>query len=246
MLKKLFGGKANTKTKGGSTVYTYEDKESGVDFSVAESLYAAEVDEHFGKQFPGREVNVFHEIVSDKVHIDINIMEPTEKEPYRVLYTTGMSDLPMTLPAEMEEKYSHLKRAELMMFLPASWPVGDEAFKDESNYWPIRLLKQLARFPHQYNTYLGYGHTLPNSAQYTPYADNTELSGVILSLLGDDICSIETKDNNLVVVYSLIPLYKEEMEYKLENGADALFNKLSKVRGAGYTLDVSRKNVVKR
>lgn len=47
-----------------------------------------------------------------------------------------------------------------MLFLPENWPTSSDAFKDDKYYWPIKLLKQLARFPHEYNTWLGYGHTI--------------------------------------------------------------------------------------
>lgn len=111
-------------------------------------LYMEELNEHFNKVFPNRETGVFHELISDIVHIDVNIMEATPDEPYRVLYTNGMSDLPMTLPQEIRKEYKHLERSELMMFLPADWPLTQKDFEAEENYWPIRLMKMLARFPH--------------------------------------------------------------------------------------------------
>ncbi|WP_207653602.1 suppressor of fused domain protein [Clostridium peptidivorans] len=246
MFKKIFGGKKDKgKSKDGTNIYTYENTGSGNLSNVAEMMYIEEITAHFDKVFPGRVSNVFHEIISDIVHIDVHFMEPTDEEPFRVIYTTGMSDLPMTLPSELEKEWGHLKRAELMMFLPESWPIDSEVFEDERYYWPIRLLKQLARFPHMYNTWLGYGHTIPNSEEYIPYAENTELNGVILSSLKEEISSINTKDGNLINIYSIIPLYKEEMDYKLENGMDALFEKLSEVEGSGHWIDSSRKNVCK-
>lgn len=247
MFKKIFGGKKDKKdAKDGTSIYTYENVEDQNESGIVEMLYTEEIVNHFDKVFPGRETNVFHEIISDVIHIDIHFMEPTEEEPFRIVYTTGMSDLPMTLPPELEEEWGHLKRAELMLFLPASWPVGSEAFEDEKNFWPVKLLKQLARFPHQCNTWLGYGHTVPNFAEYEPYAENTGLNGVILSLLKEEISSFKTKDGTVINIYSLIPLYKEEMDYKLENGMDALFEKLSEdIEGSGFWIDPSRKNVCK-
>lgn len=246
MFKKIFGGKnGKGKTKDGTNIYNYEDTQNRDEINIAKMMYTEEITDHFDKNFPDRVTSVFHEIISDIVHIDVYFMEPTEEEPFRVVYTTGMSDLLMTLPSEIEKEYSHLKRAELMMFLPATWSTDSEAFKDEKYYWPIRLLKQLARFPHEYNTWLGYGHTIPNSEEYDPYAENTKLNGVVLSALSENIRLINTKDGNLINVYSIIPLYKEEMAYKLENGIDALDEKLSEVEGNGLWIDASRKNVCK-
>lgn len=246
MFKKIFGGKKDKgKTKDGTNIYTYENTENRNQINVSEMLYTKEIRDHFDKVFPGRVTNVFHEIISDIVHIDVHFMEPTDGEPFTVVYTTGMSDLPMTLPDELEKEYEHLKRAELMLFLPVSWPIGSEAFNDERYYWPVKLLKQLARFPHEYNTWLGYGHTIPNSAEYDSYADNTRLNGAILSALKEEISLIKTKDGRTINIYSVIPLYKEEMDYKLEYGMDALSEKLSEIEGSGFWIESLRRNVCK-
>ena len=246
MFKKIFGGKNDKgKSKDGTNIYTYENTDIKDKSKVAKMLYVDEITAHFDSVFPGRVTNVFHELISDIVHIDVYCMEPTDDEPFRVLYTTGMSDLPMTLPKEIERKFEHLKRAELIIFLPKEWPIDSEAFKNERYYWPIRLLKQLARFPHQYNTWLGYGHTIPNSAEYDPYSESTGLNGVILSALKEEISLLKTNDGKVINLYNLIPLYKDEMDYKLEHGMEALCEKLSEVEGSGFWIDESRRNVCK-
>lgn len=247
MFKKIFGGKKNKKEAiDGSSIYTYENFGEQEKSEIAEMIYTEEIVNHFDKVFPGRQTIVFHELISDIIHIDIHFMEPTEEQPFRVVYTTGMSDLPMTLPTELEEEWGHLRRAELMLFLTEEWPISSEAFEDDKNFWPVKLLKQLARFPHEYNTWLGYGHTIPNYAEYEPYAENTELNGAILSVLKDEIRSFEAKDGTVINIYSVIPLYKEEMDYKLENGMDALFEKLAEeTNGGGFWIDAARKNVCK-
>ncbi|AKF93240.1 suppressor of fused domain protein [Brevibacillus laterosporus] len=241
-LKKIFGGKNNgEKSKDGTTIYKYE--ESASYSPPAPMEYVEEIVEHFEAVFPGRESSVFHEIISDTIHIDVNILKPTEEEPFWVLYTTGMSDLPMTIPDEVQEQLDdQFDRAEVMMFLPASWELTQESMQDENNYWPIRLMKQMARFPHQYNTWLGYGHTIPNYQDYEPYADSTGLNGVVIFQLKEEISVIPTKDGNKVNAYFLLPLYKEEMEYKLEHGMDALMEKLSELGDEVLVLQPNRRN----
>lgn len=245
MFKKLFGGKKNKEANDGTNIYTYENVQNQNTEGVAEMLYIEEISEHFDRVYKGRETTVFHEIISDIIHIDVHFMAPTEEAPFWVVYTTGMSDLQMTLPEELEKEWGHLNRAELMLFLPENWTTSSEAFKDDKYYWPIKLLKQLARFPHEYNTWLGYGHTIPNTNEYKPYAYSTELNGAILSVLREDIRTFKTKDGNTINIYCVIPLYKEEMDYKLENGVDALFEKLTEVEGQGYLIQPSRKNACK-
>ena len=93
---------------------------------------------------------VFHELLSDLVHIDVNIMRPDETHPYYVMYTTGMSDMPMTLPEEIQDR-EDLRYGELYMFLPKEWNPGEAGQINsdiaQEEYWPIGLIKYLARFP---------------------------------------------------------------------------------------------------
>ncbi|MGG4440403.1 suppressor of fused domain protein [Brevibacillus fortis] len=243
--KKLFGGTNNgEKAKDGTTIYTYDQQATSEPPAPME--YVEEIGKHFETVFAGRESSVFHEIISDTIHIDVNVMSPTEEEPFWVLYTNGMSDLPMTIPDEIQEQMEEsIDRAELMIFLPASWELTQESLEDENNYWPIRLMKQLARFPHQYNTWLGYGHTIPNYQEYEPYADGTGLNGVVLFQLSEEISVIPTKDGNNIHTYFLIPLYKEEMEYKLEHGMDALLDKLFELDDDALILNPNRRNTCK-
>lgn len=242
-LKKLFGGRDNGKSADGTTIYTYEDVEKPEDYSVAPMKYIDEIAEHFDKVFPDRNSSVFHELISETVHIDVNIMAPNEEQPFWVLYTNGMSDLPMTMPDDMpEELREEYSLAEVMMFLPEDWKLSEENLKDENYYWPIRLMKMMARFPHQYHTWLGYGHTVPNYAEYEPYAENTGLNGVVFYQLKEEISEIRTSDGNLIHVYFLLPLYKEEMEYKLEHGMDELLNRLEELDNGILVLDPLRRN----
>src|SRR5580704_12236807 len=124
------------------------------------------VEKHIGKP-----ATVLHELVSDLVHVDIHVVAPTPKRNYYTLVTSGMSDRPMTVPDEFQ-KY---RFAEVMICLPSDWPMEQEHWKDQRNYWPIELLKVLARFPHMYSTWLGPGHTVPNGDPPLAYAANTKM-----------------------------------------------------------------------
>jgi len=42
--------------------------------------------------------SVFHEIISDTVHVDVHFVPPTEARPWTTLVTSGMSDRPMAAP----------------------------------------------------------------------------------------------------------------------------------------------------
>ena len=224
LLKK--GPKADSVSKGGSPIYHYDEKkDTAWRPPQAYGEYGEEITRHFGALFPDREEFVFHEILSDLVHIDVNIMRPREDKPYYVMYTTGMSDLPMTLPEEIAHR-EDLKYGELFMFLPKEWNPGETGQLDsdipDSQYWPIRLIKYLARFPHEYGTWLGWGHTIPNGPDYEPLCQDTRMGGVVLVQTGGDMGSMKAEDGKEINFYMVVPAYKEEIEYKLEYGMEAL------------------------
>ena len=43
---------------------------------------------------------VWHEILSDTVHLDVHHLPPSPGRNYHTLVTTGMSDLPMNAPPQ--------------------------------------------------------------------------------------------------------------------------------------------------
>jgi hypothetical protein len=184
---------------------------------------------------------VFHEIVSDLIHIDLHWVKPTADKPYHTLITSGMSDLPMTVPEGAEP----LRFAELMISLPPEWPMDMDSFKDESHYWPLRWLKMLARFPHEYETWLCFGHTVPNADPPQPYAANTDLCCALLLgpiLPDEEFGTLEVDGEKSVHFFSFVPIYREEMEFKMAEGVDPLLERFSEHQ-VSELLDVRRINV---
>lgn len=54
--------------------------------------------------------------------------------------------------------------AELMICLPPDWPVKSP-MSDRRAYWPVRLLKTIARLPHEYHTWIGAWHSVLNEPE---------------------------------------------------------------------------------
>ena len=182
----------------------------------------AHIEENFG-HFP----SVLHELVSTDVHVDICAIVPTKERDYYTLVTMGMGAHCMNVPQELSEY--KLQRAELLINLPSDWKLDEESMKDEKWYWPVRLLKNLARLPIRYDTWLGWGHTVGGEEDF---AENTKLcsSIIINQQLADesaDVCVLPNGEE--VNFYHVLPLYKEELEYKLNNNADDLLDKMENV-----------------
>jgi hypothetical protein len=155
-----------------------------------------------------------------------------------------MSDLPMTLPDSINSQ-DDLKFAELFMLLPDSWnPGGEFAISTDMPYedfWPIQMIKYLARFPHEYQTWLGWGHTIPNGENYEPILEGSEMSG--MALLELDFSPLETEKREKIHLYMVMPVTRAEMEYKLEHGMSALDEKFS-AHDLPLVVDMYRQSVV--
>jgi ribosomal protein S27E len=227
----------------GGPVYVHAPRTKDFELAIGDNENIEQIANHVECHF-GKIATVFHEIISDLVHVDVHWVQPTGERPYHTLVTSGMSDRPMTVPEGAE----NLRYAELMLCLPAEWQISQEAFKDERYYWPVRLLKMLARFPHEYDTWLCFGHTIPNDDPPQPYAANTKLCCALLlaPLLADqEFWSLKVNEEKTIRFYSLVPLYREEMEFKLKQGADPLLDKFGE-HEVTELLDIKRKNVCKR
>uniref|UniRef100_A0AB33J756 Suppressor of fused-like domain-containing protein n=1 Tax=Prevotella sp. GTC17260 TaxID=3236796 RepID=A0AB33J756_9BACT len=174
---------------------------------------------------------VYHEIVSEDIHLDIMVYMPTEHRPYYKLCTSGLGAYRMPLSEEdIDDRVP--ERAELMMYLPADWKMmlGDDdgdVFQDENNYWPIRLLKDFARMPLIDGSWIGYGHTVSHE-DGEPLAGNVGFSAAILGFPPEDFCVTNLPTGKSVMHYLVVPITAEELQFKLDSddGADGLFQKI--------------------
>lgn len=204
-----------------------------------------EIESHVASQL-GAPAFVWHEIVSSLVHIDVHVILPTEAEPHYTLFTTGMSDRPMRVPADVEDPGA-LQYAELLMMLPSDWfddPRDIEELRDERKFWPIRLLKSLARFPHEHDTWLGFGHSVPNGEPPEPFSDDTEMCCALVVppvRVPPEFYDLRLSDGRTVNFYAIVPLYPEELQLKLTHGTGALLERFDR-ESVSELLDPGRNN----
>jgi len=220
-----------------------DDTQDEEEFSNPEVYTEEEMEAVEGhiEQYFGKVENVFHELVSPDIHVDICIVPPTEERDYYTLVTMGMGAHRMNVPEELAEY--KLERAELAIALPADWKLVQESMQDERWYWPIRLLKVLARLPIASDTWLGFGHTMDNKENF---AENTKLCAAILTgpqstEEGGEVCTLPGGEE--VNFYQVIPLYRDELDYKMEHDADAL---LDKMNGISFVVTPTRQDAITR
>lgn len=209
-------------SKGGSRIYRHVPKDEAEIVTGDEGLVAA-VSDHVEKHFGEIDV-VLHEIVSPFAHIDLHVVAPAPGRPVYTVVTSGMAERPM--PGGVY--------AELMLMLPPTWPkYGEPGFEDERAYWPFRLLKTLARLPHEFDTRLWEGHTVPNFHPPLPYAPDTKLCGALIGpMVHPDNDGAETfeYDGHEISLFAVWPLHKDEMQVKLDDGLDRLYELLDEAR----------------
>jgi hypothetical protein len=239
--------KKNEVSPGGSEMLRHQARERGYS-PPPDSTGEPEIVAHFSRYF-GEPESVFHEIVSDLVHIDVHIIKPHAGRGCWTLFTTGMSDRPMTTPEGAED----FRFAELILNLPAEWRV--DALRAtppppdlERWYWPIYWLKKLARLPHEYQTWLGSHHTIPNGDPAKPFHPGTRLcSWLIIPPISvpEEARVVELANGRKIQLYTLHALYLEELSLKLNEGGNALLDAFER-DDVSEILYVDRKPVVRK
>ena len=166
---------------------------------------------------------------------DVLHVQPINSRPYHTLITAGMSSVAMHVPPDL----SAPQRLELMMTLPEGWKQVDD--------WPTRLLQSLSKVPREREGWLGWGHTVPNGDPPQPLSPHTELCGAIIapSLLVPVAFYELDIDGERVAFYSVIPLYREELDLHARAGMAALLERLLHY-DINDVVFLKRKNVAKK
>jgi hypothetical protein len=185
---------------------------------------------------------VLGEIVSTHVQLQVHVVAPSENDRAWTLYTTGMSDRPMAVPADVAAP----RHVELVLRLPADWQVSELSFRDERWSWPVEWIRRLARLPHEHGTFVGQGHTVPNGDPPRPLARNTRLCGFLFGptlILPEEEERVRLASGKEIAMLGLYPIHASEMETALVEGSDVLFDMMMDA-GVGDVVDVRRRPIV--
>lgn len=176
------------------------------------------IPDHFGRFLDGEPL-VFHELVSDHMHIDVFCWAPTHHRDVWTLATVGMAAHKMhTSPGH--EYYQH---AELVLTLPGEWPSLDKVqamprSKAHRYFWPVRAMKELARLPYLQNTWVGIGHTTQAGGGRRDTLRGSTFSGMLIAPIHSMPAQAMTLEVNGMDVHchGLYPLYAEELGFVLD------------------------------
>lgn len=213
------------------------------DRELAGAIYSKEetaaVENHI-RQYFGKFETLFHEPDSSDIHMDICLVPPTKERDYCILVTMGLGAHRMNVPPE--QTGHKLERAELAIALPAGWKRTPENFKDDRWYWPVHLLKDLARLSLG-GVWLSRGYVADHQK---PFAANTWLCAALLTepfsaAPGGAVCPLP--GGEAVHFYQVLPLYRDELKYSLEHGTDALLEKMAAI---GFVVRPDRPDAITR
>lgn len=201
------------------------------------------LDSHISRFYEEKEITVFHEFLSLDFHLDALFIN-SKKHKFNIAITSGMSLLEMNVPESVENREEYAF-AELMILLPKDIEFSQVHTGKEKNDWIISMLKETARIPHHNNTWLSIGHSVQATYDLEPYSDETKFAGcaVLPSVTFDEDFTEFHSNGRKINIYSLFPLYKNELEYKIENGFQRFMDILIKAN-AREIIDLNRKNLI--
>ncbi|MEZ6092999.1 MAG: suppressor of fused domain protein [Pirellulaceae bacterium] len=204
------------KSPGGSRLIKYGDGDAPkpeIGFLEESTLANTEDRERIYSELFGESDTVLHELLPLVPHIDVYRFPPSGKRDFFTFVTGGMSDLPMNAPPELGADY---RRAELIFY----------STENRDDY--PELLRRLAHFVHDNNTWLHWGHSMPNGTPPEPLFDTDSLDTMFFmpsivnpdSTLGDRL-HINSEPVQLIWC---VPITTAECQLKLDNGTDALYD----------------------
>jgi hypothetical protein len=220
---------------GGMIIFIFTACEGGNNMALSKSKNLVAIEKHLKKfGVSGDELAVLSAISPQDFHLDVYWIKPNEYRDYIVLMTGGISGMPLKTPSKKYSPY-----IELCIVLPKDWDLAGDNWQKPENYWPIKLLQDLGPYPHQNDTWFGFGHTVN-----TGKVDFT--SAIILKspTLPEKFQKIKYGWKK-IELFTVVPLYPEELEFKLQHSSDELLD-LFNENGITDIVDIHRKNVCKK
>lgn len=165
--------------------------------------------------------------------VDVSIHPPGfGAREFYTLVTSGMSDLPMRPPQDVERE---CRRAEICLYVDLPGPTF------------VKLLRSLARMPFEHGSWLSHGHTLPNGSPPKPLFPGSALDTLLVL---DTIVAPERHlreqiqlDGDPLNVLWALPITGAECEWKLQHGLPSLLDRFNGAQ-LSFVLDPQRASAV--
>jgi hypothetical protein len=183
------------------------------------------VDDHLRAFGPGL---VVHDHDSRWVHVDVFMFPATPERAFGVTVTCGMAERPLT------DITGRRVWTELCCVLPASWPFTGQP----AHFWPMSLMRWIARMPHETGTGFAAGDTLgpipraPETVPLYPFeAALFQAQPLIapLAMVGRDVTFL-----------AMCPLYLDELHWARAHGSRVLVDAFTARAITPWQIDPAR------
>lgn len=168
------------------------------------------------------------EVVPGEVAVWVQVLPPRPGRNMLTLFTTGMSDRPLTVPPGREDD----RYAELLIHLPGDWPRLPAILDDRRHSWPVEWLRRAAHHMHEWKTWIGPGYgVLVNGNPPEPLVPGSPFDTLLLLGQGPPFGQFRLADNRLVRLYTAYPLYPSERIFEQKPGVVKLLERFEKLPG---------------
>lgn len=191
------------------------------------------------EQYLGEFEGIYKQVIPTDPPIDIMYFSG---ESCNAMVTNGMRAMPMAVPAELKD----YRQVELMMFIDKTFDLSGEGVQKEENAWLIKLLTDLATYPRETNSYLGWGHIVGNGTHVEPYDESVDYCGALIYPPMDQenmkFYHYVEKNKN-IFIYNVMPLFKEELKFIQEHSSEQFINLMGEL-GVKQRVMSTRTNVI--
>lgn len=178
---------------------------------------AACTDHHMERYFGSADF-VHREPASPWGQVDVNLIPPSDEHPWFTLVTQGMG------ARAFRDEEGEEQRCELLMTLPPDWADSTEDWQRPDRFWPLHLLRLLARFPFVTGEPIDWGHSFDLREELDEESGTDFCAAMLLSpgLFEEEAAACTLPDGARVSYWQVIPLYREEIQYKRAHGTEEL------------------------
>lgn len=205
----------------------YDDDETETIMSYINDLYG-----NIGMYLP----DIRDNIVDYNHPIKIAVIQPDKKCPFFKIVTIGMGAYRGIEINDSGEECIH--RTELVAFVPPSGNCDEDI---DNHIWISRVMRQFGEMIQLEKSWLDCGHTVSYGDKLD---ESVEYDGVVFSsyIVNDEPCILPCGDT--VDFLLMIPLYEEEIIYKLNNDFTELSKEAERILGNDfYYITPKRKNI---
>ena len=128
------------------------------------------------------------------------------------------------------------------MALPPEWDISAAGFQNPATFQPVKLIKELARYPHASETYFAKHHTVMVGEE--PLLQPMKAAMLMPPVLVPELREpLELGNGERICFYAVYLLHEDELNLKLQGDLDRLFERFAE-REVTEMYDLGRRSVL--